>query len=501
MKKNVLLAFVVLLQGALYAQKVNWAVNTSISGENPQLTTDMNSNLYQYGYFQSWHFNNPDAGTWIRKFSPGGAKIMEVHLKGSIYLTRLLNDGMGSFYFTGFFKDTIKQQGFDLVSRGKHDAVFGKMDEQGQVQWAVGFGGEKEDMAMSLTFNQDSSALVLTGTVDSTVYLYDYPIITTTKAIFLISFDLNAKLLMYKTYSFLPTQYGDNIGLEIGANASGYYLLADRMGEHWSNEPHPAGTEMEGRYVYKVDKNFNISWSSFIISSSCYYGYSCKNMAVCNNEAYVPSFCSGKYGGTGRLERLNEADGSAWWELTNHDGQYYDSHTFEGRVFFVGNEEVNGCPCQDNNPGNAKVKVVDKYNMEEIIFKQYGYHFYNITHARNGNIYVYGHTEGETPSIGGIPLEGGYFVFSLSDPTTGIRKIDASGQLLSLYPNPSQGDLKVESENTIDEITVYNLSGAAIYHVAPNSKSCSVEGLSAGCYALKVKSGDTYTTSKIVVAK
>jgi hypothetical protein len=497
MKKIVLLNVLVLISSSVFSQEVVWALHTENPGFTSKLTVDKSSNLYQYGLNSSPY--SSVQGTSIKKYSPSGSLIFDIKWPGKIYLTQMLNDGKGYFYFTGFFEGSVNTNNILLNSNGKTDACIGKMNEQGQVSWAIGFGGAKDDRASSLTFNNDSTEIVITGGVDSTVYVYNYAITTTKKAVFVASFNLSGGLTQERTYTFQPDTYGDNLGLEITNNGNGYYLLADRKGDTWANYP-PSGSPLEGRYLFSLDHSLNISWSQYIISSSCYYGYNCANMSACNGDAYVPKFCSGKYGGNGELQRLNAQAGAQTWMMANTDGAYNDTYACGSSVFYVGNEEANGCPCPDNNPGYGKVKMVNANNEDHVLFKAYAYSFYNITRANNGTIYVYGYTNIDPAPFGSYQVQAGYFLFALKDPASGIRDIQGSVPYLAVYPNPSQGSIYIKSEKQIDEITLFNMSGSAVRHFAPGTMNSSLRELSAGCYVLQVRCGDEINTGKVIVS-
>src|SRR6478752_3077317 len=118
MKQILLLSAALFFGASLLAQHVNWAINVSQPNMNMGLSTDNSSNVYLYTYSKHWYAPDENEGTYITKYDSNGGKVSDIHWKGSVYLTSLLSDGNGSFYFTGFFQGTVNSSGFNLVSNG-----------------------------------------------------------------------------------------------------------------------------------------------------------------------------------------------------------------------------------------------------------------------------------------------------------------------------------------------------------------------------------------------
>jgi hypothetical protein len=256
---------------------------------------------------------------------------------------------------------------------------------------------------------------------------------------------------------------------------------------------------MEGEYVFSLDTSLQVRWSRFIISSSCYYGYSCEGLGILGGKASIPSFCSGKYGGTGRLQQLDASSGNTAWSVVNDDGTYYDTHAGPHGLLYVGNEEANGCPCEDNNPGYARIKLLDGRNDDRVLFSKYGFHFYRVAQAPNGNIYVFGDSFSGDPHLQGRPLERGYILFAMQGPPASYEfGLPQPGQL-SAYPNPSSDYVEIVNEKMIEELTVMNGSGAIIAQVRPEAKSWTIRDLRPGCYFVRIKDPGGFHSGKIVV--
>ena len=500
MKKNLLLNVFCLFCLTNFAQQVEWAFNVSENPASNKLTVDPASNLYLYGCTESYR-PGPQDGSIFKKYSPSGELLVDKAWHEKVFISSMIHDGAGSFYFCGYFRGQVNSDGISLNSKGGTDGFFGKMSDEGEVEWTIGFGGAKNDVARDLTFNQDSTEIVITGDVDSTVYLYGYEIVTTTAAIFVAKFSLEGGLSSYRTFVFSPGEYGYNQGWEIEKDGlGGYYLLANRKGEHWNNYP-PSGETLEGRYIFKLSENLEIKWSEYIISSACYYGFSCANISVQKGEVCVPSFCSAKYGGTGKLRKLEPLNGTGTWNIDNADGTYYDTYAAGARLLYVGNEEGNGCPCEDHNVGYARVKMLDELNTDRILLSKYGFAFLNVVQAPNGNIYVYGRAGSEDPHLQGHYLERGHFLFSMQEPPSSVELAMPTEELLSVYPNPSSGYLEITHDKTIEELVVTTANGTVVRQFSPRGNAATVRDLAQGYYIVHVKDAQGYSRGKVLVAE
>lgn len=75
----------------------------------------------------------------------------------------------------------------------------------------------------------------------------------------------------------------------------------------------------------------------------------------------------------------------------------------------------------------------------------------------------------------------------------------ASSQTVSVYPNPSNGEMTIQSVVTIDEIIVSDLSGKKITQIRPKKPFLNVSFLEAGLYLLSFKRGDEQEEIKIMI--
>ncbi len=70
--------------------------------------------------------------------------------------------------------------------------------------------------------------------------------------------------------------------------------------------------------------------------------------------------------------------------------------------------------------------------------------------------------------------------------------------MLKIYPNPVQNTLYIQSFSTIEQVSIYDISGRILQQLPSSSQSIDVSGLAKGIYLVKVKTESGETIRKIV---
>ena len=94
--------------------------------------------------------------------------------------------------------------------------------------------------------------------------------------------------------------------------------------------------------------------------------------------------------------------------------------------------------------------------------------------------------------------QGDGFEIEYEGSITGVQ--DIIYQSFSVFPNPAHDVLNVESEQPIEEISLYNAMGQRLQLVLPaeNSVQLPLSGLPAGVYFLKISTQETTHTCKFM---
>jgi hypothetical protein len=85
-----------------------------------------------------------------------------------------------------------------------------------------------------------------------------------------------------------------------------------------------------------------------------------------------------------------------------------------------------------------------------------------------------------------------------SSLTTGLRDLRANDEIIRIYPNPAQTELKIGlSQNDINELSVRNLLGQDLINLK-NKNSIDMSSLPNGIYILTVKQGENIYSKKFI---
>jgi hypothetical protein len=104
-------------------------------------------------------------------------------------------------------------------------------------------------------------------------------------------------------------------------------------------------------------------------------------------------------------------------------------------------------------------------------------------------------------------LESGYIIgnvtltseCNLNCPMLGVSQNNAVSEV-SIYPNPVHSEFKIESQNQITSVKIYNSLGQSVKNVLPSESynSIDISNLSNGIYLVEINSENTKTTQQIV---
>ena len=84
---------------------------------------------------------------------------------------------------------------------------------------------------------------------------------------------------------------------------------------------------------------------------------------------------------------------------------------------------------------------------------------------------------------------------------TGIGDEEMSRIEMLVYPNPARNMVNVQSNSTIERLSIYNHIGQAVteQYVNNTSASVNVDGIKSGVYIIRIETTNGYTTQKLVI--
>jgi len=89
------------------------------------------------------------------------------------------------------------------------------------------------------------------------------------------------------------------------------------------------------------------------------------------------------------------------------------------------------------------------------------------------------------------------FAFNASiSVTTGISEIISSN--FNVYPNPAKDVLRINTNETIEEINIYSVSGALVKTVINNTSSINISDFNKGMYLLFIKTDQGIKQSRFI---
>jgi hypothetical protein len=519
----------ILLTCGLYCQNVEWARKDTMSPSwLNQIICVKDSSVFLYGTLP-WN-----GGSFLTKYTAQGTKVSTKIWPGNFSIKKMIYDGVQYFYFTAVYQGNVTVDGIPLIGKGGTDAVVGAMKMDGTVQWMSKIASAADESANWICFGPGSSIVVTGKTTDSLIVNGTF-INKSTQSTLFAQFNRSGVLLMSRLWDFLPqrnnyfgTEDGlQNEGLNIHFTPAGYftpdhyYILTTREGKHppcCSSDT--LNAPLEGYYVMKLNATWDTVWTTYIISRQCYYGYDIGDIAVpANDDVYVPSYCSGHYGGTGLLQRLDQFTGATSWGDSHSDGGYKYIAAEGSKIYSCGTDSATYCPCPQQNEGFQTLKVFDQSNTLTHIkkFNQAAYansalQFVKIARDGYGHSYVYGvHTSSlvvfGTDSIKGTDHVDSWFLLKVGDTTavSGIKTQRISK--FAFYPNPAANGCFELNTGTLSgsslSLHVRSVEGQIVHsetipagqkHVAITIKNCSK-----GVYIIELSDGKETRRDKLII--
>lgn len=407
MKKIILISFCLVIASHLTkAQSWEWSKKITNSvlfgwfGKSRGLITDKNGNVFSYG--ANSVYSTDTVGSYLQCYSNNGIQLFSKQWKNPFFIQKMEYDGNNNLYFAGLFYGTHTLDGITIVSHGGTDAVIGKMDLVGNVIWMKTFGGSGWDGAYGMCLNRNDSSIYVTGRIKDTLFFNNSFQSIFPQSAIICHYTSGGNLMNYKLYDFPSQQLmNPNCGVEICRNQFGaMFVLMDRNGDRWSHEDSGSGP-VAGRYVFKLNSNLDILWSTFINGNESYYGWDCNTLKVTSNgDVYLIDYLGGKYGGMALLLRLNGNTGNISWSLGNVDGAYTDIFIDSNTVYLLGNEGASQYPDEYATPGYFVIKKIDENNTVIGETRIAPNNLFNLTKDVSGNIFITGRFRAKASVIG-----------------------------------------------------------------------------------------------------
>ncbi|MDP2384891.1 MAG: SBBP repeat-containing protein [Bacteroidota bacterium] len=557
MKKHLLLASLLIGSTIAFAQNFVWA--KSLGGTSSDvitsITVDASGNVYTTGKFDGTADFDPGIGTFtLTSVGTSDIFVSKLDVNGNFVWAKQFGgtynevanvikvDASGNVFLAGSFSDPVD---FDpgagtliLDSPSGFDIFVSKWDTDGNFIWVKQMGGVGNqtgiDMTMDTTGNIYTTGY-FAGTPDFDPGASTYTLSAIgTNDVYVSKLDVNGDFVWVKSIGSASTSNLNSNSIELDASgnvytsgyfngtldfdpgattytltsfssvdifvskldASGNFIWAKQIGGSGTDTPTSMVTDTVGN-IYLTGANtgtidFDPSAATYTLSPIGTYDIFVSKLDSSGNFVFAKTFG----GGTGYPE-----SGDITLDAT---GNIYTTGYIDGTVDFdpgVGTMSISLIGTYD--AFISKLDAMGNFVWAKTIGGSAANAFGSrVTIDASGNIYTsgaYSSTIDFDPSTGVSDLtaqgNNDVFVLKLSPSPVGIA--ETTNEFISmLFPNPTDKELNIRTNETIETISIFNLLGERILIETKNN--FSIESLPMGMYIVKIKTNKGSGTTRFI---
>lgn len=427
------------------------------------------------GDYDGFLLKMDDDGTpvWYKKLSSTGIDFflgLDVDSAGNVYATASYNGGVAELG-----PGVVSNYG--NAAQGFYDFLIVKLSSTGATLWAHKFGSNSNDVGYSVKLSDDDTKLVVTGyfrgiidfdTAGSTIY--NLSSVGNVDSGLLYVIDSSAGFIFAKAFGNSTAACASYDATFDSAN--NVFVTGRFAGTSGNFSPGVIANSNGGSgfdaFVAKYDIAGNYQWVKSFQGIGSGTNEQGSGIDVDNlGNVYVV----GTYNSFGGLDLDPSA---ATVSVPNHGSTAGTSDVFVARLDTNGNYSWGASFTNSNNNDDAwGINVDDNYN---ILLSGY----FNATQI-DLNPLPYA---GDQLVTGNVNGSNDIFITKLSQQSLSNSSFDIS-KTVRVYPNPVTDVLKIESENEIKEVKLYNYTGQEI-NIQFFNNSVNVSSLSQGIYILKI---------------
>ncbi|MGZ3903739.1 MAG: T9SS type A sorting domain-containing protein [Bacteroidia bacterium] len=530
----VILLFIVSLGSLGQAPNWSWVKGATVSSSGQGVVTDNSGNVFFTGTNQAGFvidtYTMTSGGSFLAKADGNGNIIW---IKNLIYATSrgIALDANNNIYVTGNYGGGAYFGSVFLGSFGFNNIFVAKYDQNGNVLWAKGAGGDYYNYSNSLTVDASGNAIIV-GQFQSTKLNFDSVLVITNSdtsyssgCTFVAKFDPNGNILWARNSignyytSFSSGEYitndGSNIFIEGYFDSStikfGSVVLNNSNGNEdvfivkydangnavWGKKIGNTGTEQPGGIVCDPTGNI-IACGSFSSSSISVGPFTLTNTTPISYN-YTASFYA-KYTSSGNVVWAQSKNKSqAMLAATDNLNNIYFSGLF-GDTLIFGSTHLNGVSGRNTFFVKKDATGVDLWAKKistPMIPQTYNNILdpYSMAPDLSGNVYLTGYLYGQdcyfdsihfaNPDTSGASNE--MFLAKIGSQNIGISEISKTNPVL-IYPNPFTSIVKIHAEGEIGSVYVYNIIGDIIYedNFKSDSTIIDLQNIPKGIYFIRI---------------
>jgi len=385
----------------------------------------------------------------------------------------IATDVNGNVYVTGRFQSPSITFGTTTLTKvGTFDFFIVKYDAGGNVLWAKGAGGTKDDVGQSIATDANGNVFVTGYFYSPSITFGTITLMNSSIAddIFVVKYDASGNVLWAKSEGGTGYDDGKSIATDANGNVfvTGYfYSLSITFG---TTTLMNVGTSIGSLniFVVKYDSIGNALWAKGAGENDAEIANGITTDA--NGNAYV----------TGTFNSSSISFGTN--TLTKTGSTYY-SDIFVVKYDSIGNALwAKGVGGTDSETG------------------------FGIATDANGNVFVTGYFYSPSITFGTTTLTntgGSLFVTKLGGSVTGIDDLSYNSKI-KIFPNPFSSSTTLQANENLKDATliVYDSFGQAvkeIKNISGKTITFSRNNLASGVYFIQLKEGNKIYVHKLVI--
>jgi hypothetical protein len=461
---------------------------------------------------------------YIAKYNSNGQLLWAKSVGGSgTDMALSVSYSKGFVYVSGVFNNTATFGSQTLTSKGQDDGFLAKYDSSGTFIWVKQFGSTWLDRVDKLVVGANEDLFVCASLGSGVTYAGNT--LSNAGGIdgYLFKLDSSGQILDYENIGGSSNDYAYGLSVK---NGSPYLTGLYASNTLTSGVFNISKLGQYDGFVLKMDGSLNTVWLSSFGGSD--YDGGNQTLIDDNGNCYVGGYCTGSYdfGNVHTTGSVGISDGviakydsignviwvrkagvtsfchfrdlcfgasqneiQAWGHFKGDvviEGQTYSSASVGELDFFYVTYGTNGAVTEVKTYGGTNEENIT--NVIRVGNDTWVSGSFNTSTVFNSLVYN---------SVGGMDI--GLWKFSL--PSTGIKNADATMNTVQVFPNPSNGFIELQSDEKVNEVTVFDQLGKMVYHKESiNTNSVSLElGLPDGIYFIQANAESGILTQKLLI--
>jgi hypothetical protein len=449
-----------------------------VAGESTANGNDVTGNHGTYDY---WVVKLDSTGNMQWQKSLGGT--------GADYAYSAVQTGDGGYIIAG---RSNSSDGDVTGSHGNYDYWIVKLDVSGNIQWQKSLGGSSWDEAHAIQQTTDGGYIVagFSDSDDGDVtgvhgFFFDY---------WIVKLDNAGNIQWQKAFGGSD----DDEAYAIQQTADGGYIVA---GYTLSNDGDVTGHHGDYDYwVVKLDSAGNMQWQKCLGGSSEDIATSVQQTTdggyvVAGYSNSVDGDITNNYGSWDYWIVKLDGSGNIQWQKslggTNYDSGSFIRQTVDGGYIVAGGTSSNDGVVSVNY-GDFDYWIVKLDSAGNLMWEKSlggsGEEFaYSVQQTADRDFVAAGYTNSQNGDITVSYGSYDFWVVKLSEPTA-VSSVDVDYNF-SVYPNPVNDVLTINSAKEIGKVKIYDVVGKLIYHelIKNSNVDIEVKELDAGIYFLEAE--------------